>query len=150
MGCESFIAPCSAFKVPRDILSRRRNKPLYSFIADFFANFGKNSFNYFFHLEIRSRFKDHFCRENKKAPYKMNRDNGYGYPVSIQFRTVLGGFSVLTEPAPLARFEIVVYIIQFSKRFRADFLCQQQSVRCLCAMSVFCGDRSTMESSALA
>ena len=90
-----------------------------------------------------------FCRRKEKAPYKTNQD-GYCYPISIQFRTVLGGFSVLTEPAPLARFEIVVYIIQFSKRFRADFLCQQQSVRCLCAMSVFCGDRSTMESSALA
>ena len=41
----------------------------------------------------------------------MNQD-GYCYPFSIQFRTVLGGFSVLTDPAPLARLEIHKYYIQ--------------------------------------
>ena len=52
-----------------------------------------------------------FRRIKEKAPYKMNQD-GYCYPFSIQFRTVLGGFSVLTDPAPLARLEIV-FSIQF-------------------------------------
>ena len=52
-----------------------------------------------------------FRRIKEKAPYKMNQD-GYCYPFSIQFRTVLGGFSVLTDPAPLARLEIVLFSIQ--------------------------------------
>ena len=47
----------------------------------------------------------------------MNQD-GYCYPFSIQFRTVLGGFSVLTDPAPLARLEIV---FQYSVFRRKDF-----------------------------
>ena len=49
----------------------------------------------------------------------MNQD-GYCYSFSIQFRTVLGGFSVLTDPAPLARLEIVFQysVFNLSRRFR--------------------------------
>lgn len=51
-----------------------------------------------------------FFRRKGKAPYKTNQE-GYCYPISIQFRTVLGGFSVLTDPAPLARLETVFYSV---------------------------------------
>ena len=57
-------------------------------------------------------FREFFGKE--KAPYKMNRDIGYCYPVSIQFRTVLGGFSVLADPAPLARLEIYLHYSVFN------------------------------------
>ena len=56
-----------------------------------------------------------FRRIKEKAPYKMNQD-GYCYPFSIQFRTVLGGFSVLTDPAPLARLEIVFQYSVFRRK----------------------------------
>jgi hypothetical protein len=45
----------------------------------------------------------------------MNQD-GYCYPFSIQFHTVLGGFSVLTDPAPLARLEIVFQYSVFRRK----------------------------------
>ena len=42
----------------------------------------------------------------KRKSTVQNEPRGYGYPVSIRFRTVLGGFSVFADPAPLARLEI--------------------------------------------
>lgn len=62
-----------------------------------------------------------FRRIKEKAPYKMNQD-GYCYPFSIQFRTVLGGFSVLTDPAPLARLEIVFQYSVFHRKQLLQFL----------------------------
>ena len=42
----------------------------------------------------------------KRKSTVQNEPSGHSYPFSVQFRTVLGGFSVFADPAPLARLEI--------------------------------------------
>ena len=55
----------------------------------------------------------------KRKSTVQNESRGYDYPVSIRFRTVLGGFSVFADPAPLARLEIVFAVFDYQAAVRS-------------------------------
>ena len=64
-----------------------------------------------------------FCRIKEKAPHKIELRQRI---VLTRFRTALGGFSVLTDPAPLARLEMVNLGIRLS--FPSGYPCETDSL----------------------
>lgn len=92
----SITFPCAGHRVPR-------------YLSLYIGYFFYELFDVFVRIHIF--FTIHlYNRRNKKAPHKIELRQRI---VLTRFRTALGSFSVLTDPALLARLEIL-YTIQFS------------------------------------